>query len=928
MTAFAAPFIAGCLALDNYAYDVPYFGPEEVFAAHYRRVCVAATENKTFKCSGKADTPVFMLRTGAVSLIEQHFLTNSRHIKLGREGRSKLMSEFRPWLCRLKTYKSCLTCMQRAPEHKFPCGHMVCEECCKALGRHFDTDPHLYVFDHCPICELPCKVALRVKPVTAGFRVLSIDGGGIRAVIPIQFLRALEQAIGLDMPVQEHFDLSYGTSSGSMVNLALYGLGTKVSEASDLFKQLSTRVFRGRSRIGVGLAATLQALVVSYRNGRFPAGDIDGALSDVFSNATMLDHPYMSSIGARTGFPIVNADTSETCMVTSYNGAARGRDLGDCNGNTTYRVLRSHTALDEILVKDAARCASAAPWYFTPHSIPYHGTFIDGGLSDNNPCMLAMQELQRMAPELRRPDQFVSVGTGASRASQATATGGKGSFLFGNNSLRQTFKHYWSENFDGDKKFASMRHMMAATVPDGTGNIDGWLRRFNLSLEEELPDLADARVMDDLANAAWALFTSDPALHDLARAVLASSFYFELRCMPMYENGYYTCCGRILCRIPVTKPAFTGLMQKLDAMGAHFLLQKRTAREIKPTAVSFDQTGNFSKPVSLRVRDLEEPLDVRLRFSGTRGYHISASPVSIDTLIKQQKLEWASLSHTGSGYNSPTKKKRPSVGNVYAKALAMGASCLILHGLRARIPGIDMQAESPIVPWVLGVSGVLVLASAPHIDSDNQWFSQGVPLFLVLHAGFSYYFGTWRAARHKRRVEGGRVSMQKSNSIAATREWVALLICLGTLKAGAVLFVGGLLDQAHALALHSEASNILLADGAFIDFTVLPLATAALDHLTDLKIAHKGDNISSWANLIQSTLQTYFFVRPLAALAGHDIDPKDGRVGIGLCFLAIASWLSLPVVPRSIKGSVLLLAYSYLSFVYVSRTGPFGIHLL
>ncbi|KAL5428661.1 hypothetical protein PMIN06_012794 [Paraphaeosphaeria minitans] len=660
LTAFAAPFIPGCLALDNYAYDVPYFGLEEVFDAHYRRFCVGAIGNKTFKCSGKTNIPVLMLRTRAVSLIEKHFLTNSRHVKLGSEGRSELLSQFRPWLCRPKTHKSCLACMQSAPEHKFPCGHVLCEDCCKALGRHFDTDPHLYEFDYCPICELPCKVALRVRPVTAGFRVLSIDGGGIRAVIPIQFLRALEQTIGLDMPVQEHFDLSYGTSSGSMVNLALYGLGMKASEAFDLFKQLSARVFRGRSRVGVGLAATLQALVMSYRNGRFPAGDIDGALSDIFNDATLLDHPYMSSIGARTGFPIVNAETSETCLVTSYNGAARGPDLSDCSGTTTYRVLRSDTALDDILIKDAARCASAAPWYFTPHKIPYHGTYIDGGLSDNNPCMLAMQELQRMAPELPRPDQFVSVGTGLSRASQAAGTGGKDSFLFGNNSLRQTFKHYWSENFDGDKKFASMRNMMAATLPNGTGDVNGWLRRFNLSLEEELPDLADARAMDDLANAAWVLFTSDPALHDLARAVLASSFYFELRCIPMYENGYYTCYVRILCRIHVTKPAFTGLLQKLDAMGARFLLQKRTARQIKPVAASFDQTGNFSQPVSLRVRDLEEPLDVRLRFLGTRGYHISASPVSIDTLIKQQKLELASLSHAGSAYNSPTKKRRPS----------------------------------------------------------------------------------------------------------------------------------------------------------------------------------------------------------------------------------------------------------------------------
>ncbi|RYO00263.1 hypothetical protein AA0121_g13424 [Alternaria tenuissima] len=56
---------------------------------------------------------------------------------------------------------------------------------------------------------------MRVKPATAGLRVLSIDGGGIRAAIPIQFLCALEKAVGLDMPIQEFFDLAYGTSSGT-----------------------------------------------------------------------------------------------------------------------------------------------------------------------------------------------------------------------------------------------------------------------------------------------------------------------------------------------------------------------------------------------------------------------------------------------------------------------------------------------------------------------------------------------------------------------------------------------------------------------------------------------------------------------------------------------------------------------------------------
>ncbi|KAH8710251.1 hypothetical protein GQ44DRAFT_626663 [Phaeosphaeriaceae sp. PMI808] len=657
---YVVPFVAGCLALDNYAYDVHFFDPEEVFAFHYKSVCMAAAENRMLSWSGQVDSSVLLLRTKLVTLIKKHFLHRSRTFQPGAKGRLELLRQCRPWLSQVKIHTLCLTCLKSVPEHKFPCGHMVCEECYKDLGRSHITDPHFYEFDHCPLCEIPCNVALRVKPITAGFRVLSIDGGGIRAMIPIQFLRALEQAVGLDIPIQEHFDLSYGTSSGAMVNLALYGLGMRIDEVCDLFKQLSTRIFRGRSRIGFGFPASAHALLVSYRDGRFPAEDIEGALSDLFKNTTMLDHPYMSSIGARTAFPVVNANTLETCIVTSYNGAVRGQDHGNYNRNMTYKVLRSEEARNEILIRQVIRFLSYRNRYFTPDQIAFHGTFIDGGVSDNNPSILAMQELQRIAPELRRPDQFISIGTGICRARQTDDTETHSSFFFGNNSLQQTFKHYWNENFDGDKKFASMRDMMAVTIPDGAADIDQWLRRFNLPLDGELPDLSDAQAMDGLANAAWAHFTSHPTLHDLSLAILASNFYFELRCMPMYEKGYYTCYGRILCRIPVTKPAFPALMQKLRTLGAHFLVQKQTSRERKSMSISFDRTGNFSKPFCLRVKNLEDQLDVRLKFLGTRDYHISASPFPINTLIKLQKLEWNRLSHISSQCFSPTKKRRAS----------------------------------------------------------------------------------------------------------------------------------------------------------------------------------------------------------------------------------------------------------------------------
>ncbi|PVH90053.1 hypothetical protein DM02DRAFT_548490, partial [Periconia macrospinosa] len=132
--------------------------------------------------------------------------------------RADLLCEFQPWLTRLTTYRFCPACLSGMPEHRFPCGHVFCECCCTELGQPQELDSYLYSFTACPLCVQPCAVSVRIKPPTAGARVLTIDGGGIRAVIPIQFLRALEAALDLDMPVQEHFDFAYGTSSGTFPN--------------------------------------------------------------------------------------------------------------------------------------------------------------------------------------------------------------------------------------------------------------------------------------------------------------------------------------------------------------------------------------------------------------------------------------------------------------------------------------------------------------------------------------------------------------------------------------------------------------------------------------------------------------------------------------------------------------------------------------
>ena len=60
-------------------------------------------------------------------------------------------------------------------------------------------------------------ITVKVKPDNAGVIALCIDGGGVRGIIPLQFLQVLQDRIGLPIPVQENFDLAFGTSSGECV---------------------------------------------------------------------------------------------------------------------------------------------------------------------------------------------------------------------------------------------------------------------------------------------------------------------------------------------------------------------------------------------------------------------------------------------------------------------------------------------------------------------------------------------------------------------------------------------------------------------------------------------------------------------------------------------------------------------------------------
>lgn len=248
-----------------------------------------------------------------------------------------------------------------------------------------------------------------------------------------------------------------------------------------------------------------------------------------------------------------------------------------------------------------------------------------------------LQELQRIDPSFSRPDQLVSIGTGLCTQDRADA---EPTVNMRVHPVYQTYQHYMRYNFNGRQQFMNMRDMFKVPVSHAKTDVRDWAHRFDLPIDGPLADLANPAAIDPLGAAAWDYFIQQPALHSLARGIIASTFYFQLRCMPVYEKGRYLCFGRILCRIPVTNPGFASLIHKIGVMSVRFSVQDRT---LSSKTSNVDRLGNFSMPVCVHVAKLDELVHTRLRFADAQTYYASASPMSVESLVRLQKLDWPSV---------------------------------------------------------------------------------------------------------------------------------------------------------------------------------------------------------------------------------------------------------------------------------------------
>lgn len=218
-------------------------------------------------------------------------------------------------------------------------------------------------------------------------KLLSIDGGGIRGVIPAVLLAEIEKRTG--KPIAQLFHLIAGTSTGGILALALskpdedgepqYSAAELISFYCEQGKHIFTRSL-WRKLMGGG----------NLIESKFPASGIERVLDEFFGDARL-------------------SEAVTEVLVPSYEIERRQPFLFK---SSNARILPGY----DYAMKTVARATSAAPTYFEPVKIPIRGTsdyyaLIDGGVYANNPALCAVVEARGRFP---LADDFLvlSVGTG------------------------------------------------------------------------------------------------------------------------------------------------------------------------------------------------------------------------------------------------------------------------------------------------------------------------------------------------------------------------------------------------------------------------------------------------------------------------------------------------------------------------------------
>ncbi|XP_059629670.1 patatin-like protein 2 [Cornus florida] len=261
--------------------------------------------------------------------------------------------------------------------------------------------------------------SVQIQPPTFGnlITILSIDGGGIRGIIPATILSFLESQLqeldGEDARLADYFDVIAGTSTGGLVTAMLTapdGNNRPRFAAKDIrpfYLEHSPRIFPQKRGICGAIITKLKSVTGPKYNGKYLHRVVNDKLGETRLRDTL----------TKVVIPTFDIKRLQPTIFSSYEA-------------------KNSPCLDARL-SDICIGTSAAPTYLPAHRFKNQDkqgnvqvfNLIDGGVAANNPALVAVSQVTKQVFH-ENPDFFpinpvdygrflvISLGTGSSKIEQ------------------------------------------------------------------------------------------------------------------------------------------------------------------------------------------------------------------------------------------------------------------------------------------------------------------------------------------------------------------------------------------------------------------------------------------------------------------------------------------------------------------------------
>mmetsp|Transcript_34992 Transcript_34992/g.138615 ORF Transcript_34992/g.138615 Transcript_34992/m.138615 type:complete len:717 (-) Transcript_34992:312-2462(-) len=225
-------------------------------------------------------------------------------------------------------------------------------------------------------------------PGQKGLRVLSIDGGGTRALMTFEALKHLKKITGCE--IHEMFDVIGGTSTGAIIAGALGVMKKPVEEVEALYRELITKIFAKHP---------LNSSKMLFTRAYYDTSVFEQLLQRECGDLRLLDST-MDGKGPKV-FAVSAVLTPQRTVLAhvfrNYTYPADGEES------------RYYGCVDVPLWL-SLRCSSAAPTFFTEMRVNGE-VHADGAIVANNPAAVALHETHCIYPGVP-VELLVSCGNG------------------------------------------------------------------------------------------------------------------------------------------------------------------------------------------------------------------------------------------------------------------------------------------------------------------------------------------------------------------------------------------------------------------------------------------------------------------------------------------------------------------------------------